>query len=184
LELDLPWFQSKPCEDLTQLTCRWTDFCQIDHGDASPNCLSRRTASRIESGSKFPQTGNNRGSKLTSLGAPPCPRSMTVCSDLLSELPTNHEDRTLAQSARISSMRKPASQQQSLNTQTNTTTPQSNNPPSTQKRKKTSIHIPNKLALLGCDRITTSTSTSLSFPFPFPLFPVPPAPKDSGEYWW
>jgi hypothetical protein len=39
---------------------------------------------------------NDRGSKLTSLGAPPCPKSMTVCSDLLSELPTNHKDRTLA----------------------------------------------------------------------------------------
>ena len=35
-------------------------------------------------------------SKLTSLGAPPCPRSITVCSDLLSELPVIHKDRTLA----------------------------------------------------------------------------------------
>ena len=52
--------------------------------------VSNRTESEI------PQTENNRGSKLTSLGAPPCPRSITVCSDLLSELPVIHKDRTLA----------------------------------------------------------------------------------------
>ena len=27
---DLPWFQSKPCEDLTQLTYGWS-LCQIDY---------------------------------------------------------------------------------------------------------------------------------------------------------
>jgi hypothetical protein len=43
--------------------------------------------------------------------------------------------------------------------------------------KKAKYHIPNKLALRGCER--TTASTSLSFPFPFPL--LLESPKDEGE---
>jgi hypothetical protein len=43
--------------------------------------------------------------------------------------------------------------------------------------KKAKYHIPNKLALRGCE--CTTASTSLSFPFPFPLLLEPP--KDEGE---
>jgi hypothetical protein len=137
--LDLPWFQSKPCEDLTQLTCRWNGSCQIRsqkiHG--LPHHLRKivcrgKIASRFQIGRnpRFPRRKPIEGSKLTSLGAPPCPRSITVCSDLLSELPTIHKDRMLAPLC-LGDLGMKAIP----NRQPKTPTPQFNNPSSVQGNK-------------------------------------------------
>ena len=186
--LDLPWFQSKPCEDLTQLTCRWNGSCQIRSQKIHGLPLHLRQIvchenSRVGFKSDGIRDSSDRKPieeiRLTSLGAPPCPRSITVCSDLLSELPTIHKDRTLAPlclGILGKKQRKKASQQFP------TDSPKHLLPKTTPDhiRKETmEYHIPNKLALLGC-ALTTSTSTSLSFPFPFPLLLVPPT-KDEGE---
>jgi hypothetical protein len=90
---------------------------------------------------------------------------MTVCSDLLSELPANHEKTgTLAHRYKGSVNRK---RQLRLILQSNV-------PRGIQESK---YHIPNKLALRGCE--CTTASISLSFPFPFPL--LLESPKDEGE---
>ena len=90
---NIPWFQSKPCPRLTQ---------------------------------------------LTNLGVPPCPRSTTVCSDLLSELPVVTQAQVSIPVCRIRRL---------------------TGDMATTARKQ--LCVPNKLARLGW-------TTSFSLPLPFP----------------
>jgi hypothetical protein len=69
LLLDLPWFQSKPCEDLTQLTCGWP-MCQIDDlkkvlssTTASPDRSPTETGSRDRIGTQDPVKAGNKSRK-------------------------------------------------------------------------------------------------------------------------
>ena len=105
-------------------------------------------------------------SKVTSLGAPPCPRSITVCSDLLSELPVIHKDRTLAP-LYLGILRRKESQLATIfNKQPKTPTPQLNIPQDTQEKQVSTYP-------------TNSPSSAAPLPHPHPLPSLSPSPSHS-----